>query len=158
MEPSPDLPLYKWYRNKTPPPTIYCVCCTALQATVESLKKEVEAVKQGRPRESNTTVEDKNRQSLQTLSVEKVSILHLLAVPSCYSCTRLQVLLILDAIGLQEHKQTFKREKITGELLAECDEEILTSELHVTSKLQRIKLLGVIRGSPQAWTLVNRTV
>lgn len=75
-----------------------------------------------------------------------------------YSCTRLQVLSILDALGLQEHKQMFKREKITGELLAECDDEILTSELKISLKLHRIKLLGLIKGSPQTWALVNRTV
>ena len=80
-------------------------------------------------------------------------------MPPPHHCTRLQVLPILDALGLQEHKQTFKRERITGELLAECDTEILTSELQISSKLHRMKLVGLIRGSPQTWNLVlNRTV
>ena len=41
---------------------------------MQSLMKEVETLKHGKPRENNTSVEDKNRQYLQSLSLEKVSV------------------------------------------------------------------------------------
>ena len=45
---------------------------------------------------------------------------------------------------MAKHRDTFAREGIDGELLAQCTEEILEKELGVTSHLDRIKLMQVI--------------
>lgn len=65
------------------------------------------------------------------------------------------MLVVLDTLGLSSYKQTFQEQCITGEVLAECTDEVLHSELDITSKLHRIKLLGVIKGSAHTWALVN---
>lgn len=57
-----------------------------------------------------------------------------------------QVLRLLEAMGMKEHQQKFAEHHINGDLLSECDEEILREELHVTKRLDRMRLLKVISG------------
>ena len=43
----------------------------------------------------------------------------------------LQVLKLLDDMGLSQHKECFSSERVDGELFAECDDEILKNDLKV---------------------------
>ena len=49
-------------------------------------------------------------------------------------------------MGLKQYQEKFRTEQVTGEILGECDEQVLTDDLGVTSKLHRIKLMKVITG------------
>lgn len=62
-----------------------------------------------------------------------------------------QVLQILTLMKLEAHLEMFEKEAITGEVLAGCDEDMLKTELNITSRLHRMKLLALIRGNPQTW-------
>lgn len=53
---------------------------------------------------------------------------------------------LLEVMKLTQYKQLFEEESIDGEILAECDEELLEQELHITNKLHRSRLLKVITG------------
>ena len=53
---------------------------------------------------------------------------------------------LLDSMSLEKYQENFKREQVNGEILSECDEEVLTNDLGVSSKLHRIKLMKVISG------------
>jgi hypothetical protein len=47
---------------------------------------------------------------------------------------------------LNQYAEMFKEESIDGEILAECDDELLEQELHISNKLHRSRLLKVITG------------
>jgi len=49
-------------------------------------------------------------------------------------------------MDLTQHKEKFSEEDITGEILAELDEDILLHELGVSSKIHRIQLMNIING------------
>ena len=51
-------------------------------------------------------------------------------------------------MSLKVYQDTFKREQVNGEILSECDEDVLVNDLGVSSKLHRIKLMKVISGKP----------
>ena len=51
-------------------------------------------------------------------------------------------------MSLDKYQNNFKREQVNGEILSECDEDVLTNDLGVSSKLHRIKLMKVISGMP----------
>jgi len=38
---------------------------------------------------------------------------------------------LLDAMGLKQHHETFMKERISGEILVECDDQVLEKELKV---------------------------
>ena len=44
------------------------------------------------------------------------------------------------------YQDKFVTEQVNGEILSECDEEVLKTDLGVTSKLHRMRLLKVISG------------
>ncbi len=58
----------------------------------------------------------------------------------------LQVLMLLDAMKLSVYKQAFCEETIDGEVLVECDEQILEKELGVKNKLHRMRLMKLVSG------------
>ena len=60
--------------------------------------------------------------------------------------THTQVLRLLDAMGLEQYSPTFQQQQINGDILADCDDEILRTELQITSRLHRMRLLRVISG------------
>ena len=62
----------------------------------------------------------------------------------------LQVILLLHDMGLNQYQETFQLEGITGDILVELDEEVLQTELGVTSRIHRIKLLKLISGQHSA--------
>lgn len=54
--------------------------------------------------------------------------------------------LLLENLKLCQYKQSFLVEQIDGEILAECDEEILLYELNVSSEMHRNQLMNIITG------------
>lgn len=53
---------------------------------------------------------------------------------------------MLEALDLHDYKGPFLEEAITGEILAECDEEVLVQDLGMRDKTQNSKLMKIIRG------------
>ena len=58
----------------------------------------------------------------------------------------LQVLKALERAGLSIYCEVFYREQISGFILAELDESTLESDLGVSSRLHRIRLMNIIAG------------
>lgn len=58
----------------------------------------------------------------------------------------LQVLKLLEAMDLQQYIETFRQQHINGDILMDCDEDILKNELKVKSRLHRMRLQRVITG------------
>ena len=63
---------------------------------------------------------------------------------------------MLDILGLSEYETIFRKEKISGSLLKEIDEEILEKDLGITSQLHRMKLVSIIEGEQSLDELFNR--
>lgn len=49
-------------------------------------------------------------------------------------------------MDLSHHKNLFMKEHVDGEILSECDDDVLHFELGVTNKSQRTKLMNIING------------
>lgn len=71
------------------------------------------------------------------------------------SMNNLQVQSLLTAMDLSQYKESFAREHVTGELLFELEEDDLHSDLGVTSRIHRIRLLKVIKGSHSAQSILS---
>ena len=63
-----------------------------------------------------------------------------------YPLHYIQVGDLLDKLGLHQYRENFELEKINGSLLMELDDGILSNELYMCRRLDRIKLLLVIKG------------
>ncbi len=59
-------------------------------------------------------------------------------------------------MGMKQYQDKFKQEQVDGEILAECDETVLTNDLGVTSRLHRMRLLKIISGT-YIWLLTTST-
>ena len=59
-------------------------------------------------------------------------------------CTHMQVLQLLDSIKLQKYRAIFESKAIDGVTLAHYTEDMLISEVLMSSRLDRIRLLNVI--------------
>ncbi len=57
---------------------------------------------------------------------------------------------LLESMGLKQYTSSFVKERITGEILMECDDEVLAQELKITSKLHRVRLLKLMSGRHSA--------
>ena len=58
----------------------------------------------------------------------------------------LQVLTLLDSMDMSQYRQSFRREQVTGVVLALVDDDILKTDLSVSSKLHRTRLLKIVSG------------
>ena len=58
----------------------------------------------------------------------------------------LQLIRLLEAMGLEKYSETFRQQQINGDLLSDCDDELLKNELTILSRLHRMRLLRVISG------------
>ncbi len=67
------------------------------------------------------------------------------------------MLALLEAMNLSQHKEAFQHEQVNGEILLEFDGEILRDELHITSKIHRIRLTKVITGKVSVWEYLKET-
>jgi hypothetical protein len=63
------------------------------------------------------------------------------------SLDNLQILTMLETMGLGQYQEVFGTQQINGDLLLECDDKMLQNDLQVTSKLHRIRLLKLISGN-----------
>ncbi len=66
-----------------------------------------------------------------------------------------QVGLLLDAMELGHYKDTFSRECVSGEILLECDDDILREDLGVASRLHRLRLAKIIDGRHSAASILE---
>lgn len=67
----------------------------------------------------------------------------------------LQVCELIDVMGLGQYKKKFMEEHISGEILLECDEQVLQDELGVQSRIHRIRLMKVVTGVHSAKSLLE---
>ena len=55
---------------------------------------------------------------------------------------------------MSQYKTKFVEEQIGGDILIECDENVLEKELGVSLKIHRVKLLQVMTGQKSAMALL----
>lgn len=65
------------------------------------------------------------------------------------------MLTLLENINLSQYKQSFHCEGIDGEILAECDEDVLLHELNVSSQAHRNQLMNIITGKQSVTLLLS---
>lgn len=53
---------------------------------------------------------------------------------------------MLKSVGLEAYVEVFKTECISGDILQEIDDSVLSKELGVRSKLHRIRMMRLISG------------
>ncbi len=58
----------------------------------------------------------------------------------------MQVIKLLEAMDLQQYVETFRQQHVDGDILSDCDEDILQNELKIQSRLHRLRLQRVISG------------
>ena len=58
-------------------------------------------------------------------------------------------------MDLGQYKDTFSRECVSGEILLECDDDILRNELGVVSRLHRLRLSKIIDGRHSATNVIE---
>ena len=56
---------------------------------------------------------------------------------------------------LSQYKEAFTKESVSGEILADCDNEILQTDLGVASRLHLLRLMKVISGRHSAAALIE---
>lgn len=66
-----------------------------------------------------------------------------------------KVLRLLECMTLSQYQEAFMREHINGELLSDCDENVLQNELGIASKLHRMRLIKVITGRHSAKSILD---
>ena len=53
---------------------------------------------------------------------------------------------MLAKLNMSQYMKQFTSEQIDGDLFSECSDQILESELGISSRLHRLKLLRIIEG------------
>lgn len=56
---------------------------------------------------------------------------------------------------LHQYQESFIRESVSGEILADCDNDILLNDLGVASRLHRLRLMKVVSGRHSAACLIQ---
>ncbi len=59
---------------------------------------------------------------------------------------------------MPQYQEMFLSEGLDGEILCECDDEVLRTELNVTSLIHRKKLMSVINGSQSPISVIESSV
>ena len=62
---------------------------------------------------------------------------------------------LLEAMNLGRYADSFRAEHIDGVLMSQLDEAMLT-ELNVTSRLHRLRILNVVKGTESAWSILAK--
>lgn len=57
-------------------------------------------------------------------------------------------------MDLELYSDKFYQEKVSGEILTEIDENVLHTELGVTSRLHRLRLLKIMTGAHSAQSML----
>lgn len=63
--------------------------------------------------------------------------------------------MLLEALHLEDYKKAFEDELITGEILAECNEDVLKEDLGIKNRVHISKLMAVIKGQYSAQALLT---
>lgn len=58
-------------------------------------------------------------------------------------------------MDLGQYKDTFTKECVSGEIMLECDNDILQCDLGVVSRLHRVRLMKVVTGKHSAASLIE---
>lgn len=68
-----------------------------------------------------------------------------------------EVLRMVNLAGLGHYAETIEAEELSGDILVECNEEVLERDLGIKSKLHRVKFIRIIEGkaSPDLYQLVD---
>ena len=53
---------------------------------------------------------------------------------------------MLKLAGLEKYKDVFSTAGLSGDILSQCNEEVLEKELGISSKINRTKILHIITG------------
>lgn len=59
-------------------------------------------------------------------------------------------------MGLGQYKKSFSTERVSGEILLECDDQVLQDELGIKSRIHRIRLTKVITGLHSAKSILEQ--
>lgn len=63
--------------------------------------------------------------------------------------------MLLDRLELNQYKEVFVEEAITGEILVECTETILIEDLDIKEPSHCSKLMDVVHGNPATRGLLD---
>ena len=66
-----------------------------------------------------------------------------------------QVIKMLEMMNMRKYQDRFAQEGIAGDVLCEIEEAVLEENLGVTRKLDRIKLMKIIRGERSAKSVLE---
>lgn len=66
-----------------------------------------------------------------------------------------QVQNLLEGMGLQQYKDIFLQEQISGDILLECSDQELRDELNVSKKIHRARFMKIIDGSHSAQSIMK---
>lgn len=66
----------------------------------------------------------------------------------------MQVVELLQVMNMPQYRTKFTEEEIGGDILVECDEDVLEKELGVSQKIHRLKLLQIMDGKKSATALL----
>lgn len=124
-----------------------------LQSTVVSLQKDMQslkcALKTYAKNQYEPIFDEGNRRILANLDCKQV-LIGSLKVKYVYTCKcglfPFQVVAVLKALDLPEYEEVFLREQVDGHVLLQLNEQILTSELGVDSKLHCIRIMNLVAG------------
>ncbi len=62
----------------------------------------------------------------------------------------------MEAMSLGVYRQKIFDEHISGEILLECDEDVLKEEIGITSKIHCIRLMKIINGQHSAQAVLEK--
>lgn len=62
---------------------------------------------------------------------------------------------LLEKMNLSQYSEVFINEQIDGEVLAQCDENILQHELNICATIHRVRLMKVITGKYSATLILE---
>ena len=98
-----------------------------------------------------------NVEFLKTLSTKQVilySKFHVWTLEDLLPYLLVQVAELLHQMNLPQYQETFVKEQVTGDLLAQCTMEMLQADLGVTKKIHCLRILRVITGETSAAALL----
>lgn len=59
---------------------------------------------------------------------------------------------------MSQYQKVFLTEQVDGEILCECDDEVLRTELSVTNSIHRKKLMSIVNGSQSSVCVIQNSV
>lgn len=62
---------------------------------------------------------------------------------------------VLEGMNLEQYTVIIQQERLDGDIFLELDEETLTQELGITSRIHRLKVLKLITGEYDAHTYME---